>query len=369
MIFKFLCSSCCWISLPLTVRAWHWFWGNQADFWSCALLHKFKNMFSPLQEDDDDATHDPSHTRSSSPCCHHTECLHAFNLPKETFALINATFVAVATILGTGILALPVKLSRSGLVPFSLTFTLCLFMQLATVILMVELLQRTHAEIGVRLYREQQQQGTSSTTTTSQSTFSSSSASLTLDLDSNSVELMSTTTSSSDEQEKGSSKNMDSATRAALTVVGGGGDPGDAAAAAARAPSFLSSSSSRENSIFSVTSKNGSKHENSLSLDSKKLPDLHRMGTFFIKKKWMASMFDASVVLHFCAAMISCVLFFSFSSFFFFLSSSLRDSCCGWHVFSLSLSLFFFLNVQSHAPHDVTDTILRVQKPMVIYLV
>ena len=277
-------------------------------------------MFSPLQEDDDDATHNPSQTLSSSPCCHHSQCLHAFNLPKETFALINATFVAVATILGTGILALPVKLSRSGLVPFSLTFTLCLFMQLATVILMVELLQRTHAEIGVRLYREQQQQGTSSTTTstTSQSSFSSSSSSLTLDLDSNSVELISTTTSSSDEQEKGSSKNMDSATRAALTVVGGGG--GDAAAAAA--PSFLSSSSSssRENSIFSVTSKNGSKDENSLSLDSKRLPDLHRMGKFFLKKKWMASMFDASVVLHFCAAMISCVFFFFFSLLSFFFS-------------------------------------------------
>lgn len=51
-------------------------------------------------------------------------------------------FVAVATILGTGILALPVKLYSTGFSPFMLTFTLTLIAQLGTVFLMVELLQR-----------------------------------------------------------------------------------------------------------------------------------------------------------------------------------------------------------------------------------
>eukprot|EP00730_Choanoeca_flexa_P013060 TRINITY_DN4928_c0_g1_i2.p1 TRINITY_DN4928_c0_g1~~TRINITY_DN4928_c0_g1_i2.p1 ORF type:complete len:552 (+),score=117.62 TRINITY_DN4928_c0_g1_i2:2-1657(+) len=51
-------------------------------------------------------------------------------------------FVSVATILGTGILALPVKLYKTGFRPFMLTFTLTLFAQTVTVFLMAEVLQR-----------------------------------------------------------------------------------------------------------------------------------------------------------------------------------------------------------------------------------
>lgn len=50
--------------------------------------------------------------------------------------------VAVATILGTGILGLPVKLADSGFAPFLPTFAVCLVMQVAVVVLMVEILQR-----------------------------------------------------------------------------------------------------------------------------------------------------------------------------------------------------------------------------------
>lgn len=51
-------------------------------------------------------------------------------------------FVSIATILGTGILGLPVKLSEAGVWPFLPTFALCLLMQSASVVIMTDLLQR-----------------------------------------------------------------------------------------------------------------------------------------------------------------------------------------------------------------------------------
>ena len=110
-------------------------------------------MFAPLPDNGDDD--DKVEIHSTPPL--HQRCLTKLHLPSETFALINATFVAVATILGTGILALPVKLSHSGMGPFVFTFTLCLGMQLCTVVLMVELLQRTHAQIGVDTMQKKKQ--------------------------------------------------------------------------------------------------------------------------------------------------------------------------------------------------------------------
>ncbi|CDF39737.1 unnamed protein product [Chondrus crispus] len=61
-------------------------------------------------------------------------------------ALCQATAVSIATILGTGILGLPVSLHSSGIRPFFLTFTLALFAQLAVVIATVEVLQRAHKD-------------------------------------------------------------------------------------------------------------------------------------------------------------------------------------------------------------------------------
>lgn len=115
-------------------------------------------MFTPLPDADDGSeggtpggkeedlvalrppgvTSSSSGAHSSSPSalqgrtsCEERALRHA-GLPRETCALINAAAVAVATILGTGILALPVKLAHSGMGPFILTFTLCLGTQLAT---------------------------------------------------------------------------------------------------------------------------------------------------------------------------------------------------------------------------------------------
>jgi len=67
--------------------------------------------------------------------------------------VFQSFFVTIATILGTGILGLPVKLSSSGVVPFVVVFSLGLAMQLGVVWLMVDLLQRTK----VRMMRESEE--------------------------------------------------------------------------------------------------------------------------------------------------------------------------------------------------------------------
>lgn len=64
----------------------------------------------------------------------------------------NVLFVTIATILGTGILGLPVKLAHSGLWPFIFTFTFVLAMQISVVVLVVVVIQRT----ALHLRRQQQ---------------------------------------------------------------------------------------------------------------------------------------------------------------------------------------------------------------------
>jgi hypothetical protein len=206
-------------------------------------------------------------------------------------------------------------------------------MQLATVILMVELLQRTHAEIGVQQENH------------SFSTYSSSSSQ---DLSSNSVELISSTA----QQEKGSNNGDTDA-------------PSESESESAPPPPLSFSSSSHENSIFSVSSSDV--HTNPLALDSQRLPDLHRMGKFFLKRKWMASTFDASVVLHFCAAMISCVYFFlsarcmAVMFMMIFVDNIFRKTISTPIFLFHSLPGFIFLI-------HFAGTILPVQKRTVIFL-
>ncbi len=60
---------------------------------------------------------------------------------------LNSAFITVAVILGTGILGLPIKMSKSGFSPFLLTFVLCLAMQLSVGIVFVELLQRADVKL------------------------------------------------------------------------------------------------------------------------------------------------------------------------------------------------------------------------------
>lgn len=71
----------------------------------------------------------------------------AKNLPKHKLIMlaISCFFIVVATVLGTGILALPVKVSASGFWPFFSSFFICLIAQVLVIVYMVELLQRTQS--------------------------------------------------------------------------------------------------------------------------------------------------------------------------------------------------------------------------------
>ncbi|EFC35909.1 predicted protein [Naegleria gruberi] len=56
---------------------------------------------------------------------------------------LNTFFISVATILGTGILGLPVKLYRTGFWPFFTTFIICFIMQAMIIIYLTDILQKT----------------------------------------------------------------------------------------------------------------------------------------------------------------------------------------------------------------------------------
>lgn len=59
-------------------------------------------------------------------------------------------FVSIATILGTGILALPVKLDECGFAPFTLTFTISLFAQVYQSQKGDREMERKEAQCGMR---------------------------------------------------------------------------------------------------------------------------------------------------------------------------------------------------------------------------
>jgi amino acid permease len=52
-------------------------------------------------------------------------------------------FIVVATVLGTGILALPVNVGETGFAPFMITISICYIAQLLVLLFVIELLQRT----------------------------------------------------------------------------------------------------------------------------------------------------------------------------------------------------------------------------------
>ncbi|CAF4636322.1 unnamed protein product, partial [Rotaria sp. Silwood2] len=53
-------------------------------------------------------------------------------------------FIAIASILGTGILGLPVTLSESGFRPFIISFLICYFVQVLTIFFFTEVLQKAY---------------------------------------------------------------------------------------------------------------------------------------------------------------------------------------------------------------------------------
>jgi amino acid permease len=70
---------------------------------------------------------------------------------------ISCFFITVATVLGTGILALPVKVAKTGFFPFLTTVVTCLVAQVFIIIYMIELLQRTQALMNTKKNVEQQE--------------------------------------------------------------------------------------------------------------------------------------------------------------------------------------------------------------------
>lgn len=83
-------------------------------------------------------------------------------------SLVSTTAISVATILGTGILALPVTLHKAGLSPFLVTFTATFFAQIGAVYCMVELLQRAYA-LGPKLRSTEEYTAISSASSASSS--------------------------------------------------------------------------------------------------------------------------------------------------------------------------------------------------------
>ncbi|XP_077988205.1 uncharacterized protein LOC144442704 [Glandiceps talaboti] len=76
-----------------------------------------------------------------------------------TFVYLQCYFVTIATILGTGILGLPVTLSSSGLYPFLVSFVIGYLIQGLLVYFFTDLLQRAYAvqaEKGKTLGTEQE---------------------------------------------------------------------------------------------------------------------------------------------------------------------------------------------------------------------
>jgi len=58
------------------------------------------------------------------------------------FIYISTFFIVIATVLGTGILGVPVKLAKTGFYPFFVTYSICFLMQCLVLFFIVELLQR-----------------------------------------------------------------------------------------------------------------------------------------------------------------------------------------------------------------------------------
>eukprot|EP01111_Echinosteliopsis_oligospora_P017740 TRINITY_DN7800_c0_g1_i1.p1 TRINITY_DN7800_c0_g1~~TRINITY_DN7800_c0_g1_i1.p1 ORF type:complete len:556 (-),score=87.90 TRINITY_DN7800_c0_g1_i1:22-1689(-) len=61
---------------------------------------------------------------------------------QQWFLLMSVYFIVIASVLGTGILGLPVKLAHSGFLPFVASYSICFLMQLLVLYFVIELLQR-----------------------------------------------------------------------------------------------------------------------------------------------------------------------------------------------------------------------------------
>ncbi|XP_027025485.2 uncharacterized protein si:ch211-51h4.2 isoform X2 [Tachysurus fulvidraco] len=85
------------------------------------------------------AMEEKSEKRQTSPVCYRERKQRPW---KRSFIYLQCYFLTVATILGTGILGLPVTIARAGLIPFLVSFLVGFLMQALLIYLFVDLLQR-----------------------------------------------------------------------------------------------------------------------------------------------------------------------------------------------------------------------------------
>lgn len=79
---------------------------------------------------------------------------------RKVFIYLQCYFVTIATILGTGVLGLPVTLSQSGLWPFVVSFVIGFLMQGLLIVFMADLLQKAvHIQSSAPTYSALEQEG------------------------------------------------------------------------------------------------------------------------------------------------------------------------------------------------------------------
>ena len=177
-------------------------------------------------------------------CC----CRREIAYPRGGVELLGAFFVTIATILGTGILALPVELSLSGFWPFVLVFLVSLLMQLAVVFLTVELMQRAHVTVCKGPAVDQEKR-----------------------LQSDGVGI------------NGGLLTGNGTTKGFETI-------------ALETPPTDTTNTNSDNMFYTLQFD---------SFNEEDTPDLHRMGKLFLSSKWLQRGFDLSVVCHFAAVLVS----------------------------------------------------------------
>jgi amino acid permease len=96
-------------------------------------------------DDEEDDRHSTEIPTDSTLRLKQEEMLKETSWWNTAWVAVSCFFVVVATVLGTGILALPVNVGQTGFAPYVVSITLCFFAQVIILIYMIELLQRTQA--------------------------------------------------------------------------------------------------------------------------------------------------------------------------------------------------------------------------------
>ncbi|KAF6003774.1 hypothetical protein F1559_001142 [Cyanidiococcus yangmingshanensis] len=225
-------------------------------------------------------------------------------------------FMSIATVLGTGVLGLPVSLYRCGIGPFLAFFTVTAFAESCAVVIAVELLQRTQAHTGLipnmrevaeskasdgtarrpsGVFMEDKLAGTTSSTATSSSE----------------LHFFGPYAATAPARSRGASAELDGAGDAFSM------EPDGAAMIALRMPHatderhrhrYLPAASDAERA-GAFAPERGVETNSALTAPwtavSHETPSLPVMARLFFKQRWLRLLFEAAVYLHFISIMIS----------------------------------------------------------------